>query len=68
MRRTGLEEGWRASLEEEPGAKEHGKRSRRRGGHKQTCYDFDDDAAQAVGQVRGDGRRWDQHEKQTHRN
>lgn len=50
MRRTGLEEGWRAALEVWPGAEEHRKRSRRRGGRKQTCYDFDDGATLAVGQ------------------
>lgn len=49
MRRTSLEEGWRAASEEQPGAEEHGKRSRRRGGRKQTCYDFDDGATQAAG-------------------
>lgn len=49
MRRTGLEEGWRAALAEWPGAEEHGKKSRRRGGRKQTCYDCDDGATQAVG-------------------
>lgn len=67
-RRTGLEEGWRASLAEEPGAREYGRRSRRRGGRKQTCYDFDDGAAQAVreGGGRVDGRRWSKHETQTH--
>ena len=53
MRRKGLEEGWRASLEEQRRAKEHGKRSKGRGVHKQTCYDFDDGAVQAVGQVWG---------------
>lgn len=37
-------------MEERPGAGEHGKRSRRRGGRKQTCYDFDDGATQAVNQ------------------
>lgn len=50
MRRTGLEEGWRAALEEQPGTEENGKRSSWRGGRKQTCYDFDDGATQAVGQ------------------
>lgn len=54
-------------MEEQSGAKEHGKRRRMRGGHRQTCYDFDDGAVQAVVQVRGDGRRWDQHEKQKQR-
>lgn len=49
MRRTSLEEGWRAASEEQPGVEEHGKRSRRRGGRKQTCYDFDDGATQAAG-------------------
>lgn len=50
MRRTSLEEGWRAALEEQPGAEEHGKMSRRTGERKQTCYDFDDGATQAAGQ------------------
>lgn len=50
MRRTGLEEGWRAALEEQPGVEGHRKMSRRRGGRKQTCYDFDGGATQAVGQ------------------
>lgn len=50
MRKTSLEEGWRAALEEQPGAEEHGKMSRRTGGRKQTCYDFDDGAMQAAGQ------------------
>lgn len=50
MRRTDLEEGWRAALEELPGVEEHGKRSRKRGGRKWTCYDFDDGATQAEGQ------------------
>lgn len=35
-------------MAEQPGAREYGRRSRRRGGRKQTCYDFDDSAAQAV--------------------
>lgn len=60
-RRTGLEEGWRASLAEEPGAREYGRRSRRRGGRKQTCYDFDDGAAQAV-RVGVEGR-WEELEQ-----
>lgn len=50
MRKTGLEEGWTAALEERPGAEEQGKGSKRRGGRKQTCYDFDGGATQAVGQ------------------
>lgn len=50
MSRTRLEEGWRAALEEQPGVEEHGRMSRRTGGRKQTCYDFDDGATQAVGQ------------------
>lgn len=49
MRRTGLEEGWRAPLDERPWVEEHGERSRRREGRKQTCYDFDDGATRAVG-------------------
>lgn len=53
MRRTiDLEEGWRAALEELPGVEEHGKKSRRMGGRKWTCYDFDGDATQTVGQGR----------------
>lgn len=60
-RRTGLEEGWRVSLAEEPGAREYGRRSRRRGGRKQTCYDFDDGAAQAV-RVGVEGR-WEEVEQ-----
>ncbi|TNN45516.1 hypothetical protein EYF80_044300 [Liparis tanakae] len=47
-RRTGLEEGWRAALEQRPRAEEErGKRSRRREGRKRTCYDFDEDATRA---------------------
>lgn len=49
MRRTGLEEGWRAALDEQPGVEEHRKTSMKRGGHKQTCYDFDYGETQAVG-------------------
>lgn len=62
-RRTGLEVGWRASLEVRPEVLEHGIRSRRRGGHKQTCYDFDGSAMQAAGREGGNGRGWGQHEK-----
>lgn len=36
-------------MEELPGAEEHGKRSRRKGARKRTCYDFDDGAMQAAG-------------------
>lgn len=50
MGRTGLEEGLRASLEVQPWVKEHG-RSKRRGEHKETCYEFDG-TVQAVGQVK----------------
>lgn len=45
-----LEEGWRAALEALPRLEEHGKRCRRRGGRKWTCYDFGDDAKQTVDQ------------------
>lgn len=48
-RRTGLEV-WRAVLEEQPGAEEREKRSRRKGERKQTCYDIDGGATQAAGQ------------------
>lgn len=60
-RRTGLEEGWRAALCEQSGVRECGRRSRRRGGRIQTCYDFDDGVTKAVG--RGGGR-WDMKYKQ----
>lgn len=48
-RRTGLEV-WRAVLEEQPGAEERERRSRRKGERKQTCYDIDGGATQAAGQ------------------
>ena len=56
-----LEAGWKAALEEQPGAEEHGKkRNRRRGARKWTCYDFDDDvtAGQRQGWRRRVGSTW----------
>lgn len=57
VRRTCLEVVWWAVLEEQPGVKEREKRSRRKGGRKQTCYDFDGGATQAAGRggVTGEG-------------
>lgn len=52
-RRTGLEEGWRAALDEQPRVKWCGRRSGRREGRTQTCYDCDDGVTKAVG--RGGG-------------
>lgn len=48
---TCLAEGLRASLAIQPWVEEHGKRSKRRGEHKETCYEFDG-TVQAVGQVK----------------